>query len=56
MKREKVLDTVKDLPQEFELEELLEKLVFVEKVETALKQVEAGQVVPHEDVKQLVKT
>jgi len=37
MKRDKAINTVKELPQEFELEELLEKLVFVEKVDAGLK-------------------
>jgi hypothetical protein len=55
MKREKVIDTVNDLPQEFELEELLEKLVFVEKVESGLKQVETGQTISHDQVKEIVK-
>ena len=55
MKREKVIDTVNELPQEFELEELLEKLVFVEKVESGLKQLESGQVISHERVKEIVK-
>ena len=55
MKREKVIDTVNDLPQEFELEELLEKLVFVEKVESGLKQVETGHTISHEQVKEALK-
>ena len=54
MKKEKVIDTVRDLPQEFELEEL-ERLIFVEKVERGLKQLEAGQVVSHDKVKEIVK-
>ncbi|MCW3092876.1 MAG: hypothetical protein JWP81_3945 [Ferruginibacter sp.] len=55
MKREKVIDTVNDLPQEFELEELHEKLVFVEKIENGLKQVETGQVITHDTLKEMVK-
>ncbi len=55
MKKEKVLDTVKDLPQEFEIEDLLEKLIFVEKVERGLKQLETGRVVSNERVKEIVK-
>jgi hypothetical protein len=47
MKKEKVIDTVKGLPQEFELEELIEKLVFVEKIEKGLRQAEEGKVTPH---------
>ena len=55
MKREKAIDTINDLPQEFELEELLEKLIFVEKVESGLIQLETGQVVSHERFKEIVK-
>ena len=55
MKREKALDTIKELPQEFELEELLERLIFIDKVENGLKQIESGQVISHEAVKELVK-
>ena len=51
MKRAKVIDTVNELPLEFELEELLEKLIFIEKVEGELKQLETGKVVPHEQLK-----
>ena len=55
MKREKVIDAVKELPQEFDLEELMEKLIFVEKVEQGLKQLEEGKTVDHEQVKEMVK-
>ena len=55
MKRDKVLDTINDLPPEFELEELLEKLIFVEKVENGLKQLESNNVLPNVTVKEIVK-
>ena len=55
MKREKVIDAVKELPQEFDLEELMEKLIFVEKVEQGLKQLEEGKTVDHAQVKEMVK-
>jgi predicted transcriptional regulator len=55
MKKDKVMDTVKELPQEFELEDLLEKLVFAQKVEDGLKQMQAGKTLPHEKVKEIVK-
>jgi len=37
MKRDKALEAVKELPQEFDLEVLIEKLVFMEQVEAGLK-------------------
>lgn len=39
MKRDKAIETVKEFPQEFELEDLIERLVFLEKVEKGLEQV-----------------
>ena len=55
MKRDKAIDTVKDLPKEFELEALIERLVFVEKFEQGLAQLKKGKTVPHEKVKEIVK-
>ena len=55
MKRDKAIETVKELPNEFDLEELMEKLVFVEKVEKGLKQLDEGKTVSHETVKELTK-
>lgn len=55
MKRDKVLETVKEFPQEFDLEDLIERLIFVEKVEKGLQQIKEGKTVPHEQVKEMVK-
>ncbi len=55
MKREKLLETVKALPQEFELDEFLEKLIFVDKVEQGLKQLDEGKTREHITVKEMVK-
>ena len=55
MKRDKALETVNEFPQEFDLEELIERLVFVEKVEKGLQQIEEGKTVPHDQVKGMVK-
>jgi predicted transcriptional regulator len=55
MNKDKVLDTIKGLPQEFELDELLEKLIFIEKIDAGLAQAEQGKVIPHDKVKEAVK-
>lgn len=55
MKRDKAIETVKEFPQEFELEDLIERLVFLEKIEKGLQQVEQGKTVPHEKVKEMTK-
>ena len=49
------VETVKELPNEFDLEELIEKLVFVEKVEKGLKQLDEGKAISHESVKEITK-
>ncbi len=55
MNRETAIEAVKELPQEFNLEELMEKLVFVEKVEQGLKQLDEGKTVSHEQLKDRVR-
>ena len=56
MRKDKVLEAVNELPSEFELEELIEKLIFIEKVEKGLAQLDKGEIKTHEAVKQIVKT
>lgn len=55
MKRDKAIETVKKLPKEFELEVLLEKLIFVEKVEKGLTQLENRKTISHKKVKEIAK-
>lgn len=55
MKNVNVIEAVNKLPQEFGLEELMEKLIFVEKVEQGLKQLEEGKTADHAQVKEMVK-
>ena len=52
--REKVNRTVKNLPEEFTIDDLIDQLLFVEKVEEGLLQSERGLVVSHEDVKLMI--
>ena len=54
MKRSKVIEAVKELPEDVELEALFERLIFIEKVEQALVEAEAGKVVAHSKVRKLV--
>ena len=56
MSKDIILQTVDALPDEVELDTLLERLVFVAKVEEGLRQSEAGQTVAHDDVKKIIKT
>ncbi len=44
MKKYKVIETLDYLPEEFDVEELVEKLLFVEKVEQGIQDAEEGKV------------
>lgn len=55
MKRDKLIEAIKELPQEIELEELMERLIFEEKIEKGLIQLEKGNTTDHSKVKELVK-
>ena len=50
MKKQTVLNTVNEFPKEFNLEELLERLVFIEKVENGIAQAKEGKVISHDKV------
>lgn len=55
MKREKVIDTVKEFPNELKLEELIERWVVIEKVGQGLTQLKKKKTVNHEKVKEITK-
>lgn len=55
MKKEKAIETVNEFPQEFELEELMERLVFADKVEKGLQQLNERKTIPHDQVKEITK-
>lgn len=55
MDKKKVLDTINELPDKFDLDELIEKLIFIEKVEEGLKQSNLGKTVSHDQVKREVE-
>ena len=55
MNKEKVVASINDMPQDFDMEVLMERLIFIEKVEKGLEQLESGNTLTHEQVKQRVK-
>lgn len=52
MKRNTVIQTLDALGDEFATERLIEKLLFIEKVEQGLKEANEGKLITHEEVKQ----
>jgi predicted transcriptional regulator len=48
--KQRVLDVVEALPADATIEDAIERLVFLAKVERGLAQVEAGQLIPHDEI------
>ena len=52
MKKNTVIAILDDFDDEFEIEKLLRQLLFIDKIEKGLKDVEQGKVLDYEKVKQ----
>ncbi len=52
--KERVLDAVRDLPEDTTVEEAMERLYFLAKIEEGLRQADADQTVSHEEAKQRI--
>jgi hypothetical protein len=55
MEKKKALEAIQEMPENFDLEVLIERLIFIEKVEKGLEQVKEGKVISHEQLKTLVR-
>lgn len=53
--KEKVINSLKDMPDSFSIDELIDKLVFIEKLEKGLAQSEKGEVYTTEQAKEMLK-
>ncbi len=51
MKKSQVLEFLQAMPDEFPMDELIEKLIVLQKIEEGQKQVRAGQVYTEEEAK-----
>jgi len=50
--KQRVLDVMDALPADATIEDAIERLVFLAKVERGLAQAEAGQLIPHDEIVQ----
>jgi predicted transcriptional regulator len=56
MNKETILAAFSDMPAQVTLDEVVERLIFIEKVEKGLRQSEAGQTVSQEEIKKLANS
>jgi len=50
--KEKMIDVMQDLPDDASIEDAMERLLFLAKIERGLKQADAGKAISHEAVKE----
>ncbi len=48
--KQRILDAVEQLPPDATLEDVIERLCFLAKIERGLSQADAGQLTPHEQI------
>jgi len=51
----KLLEHVKNFPDEMELEELIERLIFIEKLEQRIKQSDEGNTVEEKEIDKMLQ-
>ena len=56
MNKEKTLAAIQDMPQEFDVDELIERILFIDKIEKGIEQAVEGKTISHEEVKRIAKT
>ncbi len=52
--KERIVDAVRDLPEDATVEDAMERLYFLAKVDAGLKQAEAGDTVSHEEARRQI--
>ena len=53
--KDKALEVIKSLPDEFSIEDLMDRMILLNKIETGLKQAEEGETYTTEQAKRMVK-
>ena len=52
--KQRVIEAVRDLPEDATVEDAMDRLYFLAKVEEGLKQAETGETVSHEEAKRRI--
>lgn len=55
LKKKMLMQTIQNIPDSFSLDDLLDRLVLIQKVETGLQQSEAGQILTTDQAKEKLK-
>ncbi len=55
VKKESLLKSIEDLPDQFSIDELMDKIIFLHKIENGLEQSKNNQITPNDKVKDELK-
>ncbi len=50
LKREKIIESLKKLPEQVSLDEVLDRIILLDKIETGLEQSKKGQITPDDQL------
>jgi hypothetical protein len=53
--KDKAIEVIKSLPAEFSIEELMNRLILLNKVETGIKQAKSGETYTTDEAKKIVR-
>jgi predicted transcriptional regulator len=51
MKKTQLIEAIQDLPEEFSVDDLMERLLILQKIEEGQRQIQAGQFLSEEEAK-----
>ena len=54
--KDKAIEVIKSLPEEFSIEELMDRLILLNKIETGLRQAERGESFTTDQAKKMART
>ncbi len=54
MKKSTIIRTLNELPNQFDLDNFLERLIIIEKIDEGMEEARAGKTVSHDKVKKIV--
>jgi predicted transcriptional regulator len=54
--KEKVIQAVQGLPDDASIEDAMERLLLLAKIERGIQQADAGELIPHEKVKERMRS
>lgn len=53
--KEKIIEAIKDMPNKFSVDDLLDRIMFLQKIEIGIEQSDAGKIVSTDEAKERLR-